>query len=217
MKASIEKRLRLLRAVSQAEQQGHFPLMRELAQELGYRGESSIRRILDELVAEGYLSLQGGGRERQHRIHRLTPKGLQLMPEAPLRSGVPILGEIPAGPLAEAIQVCEEYIDPGDCLRVQPDDFFLRVKGKSMTGDGILHRDLVLLRPNIQANNGEIAAVQIRRTYQPDATLKHIHYQPGKRTVRLRASNPVYGEVIVPAEDVTVVAVYRGLLRRFQG
>lgn len=211
-----DKRLRLLHAIGRAEHAERFPLVRELAQELGYSGESSIRRLVDELVNTGYLHSDGGGRERQRRILRLTDKATPLLTIEPVRDGIPVLGTIPAGPLGEAVQQCGEFVNPGDGLRVQPGDFFLRVKGKSMAGDGILPGDLVLLRPGVQANNGEVAAVQIARSGRYEATLKHVHFQPGKRTVRLRASNVAYGEKILDATEVNVVGVYRGLLRRFE-
>ena len=85
----------------------------------------------------------------------------------------------------------------------------LRVHGHSMTGDGILPGDLVLLRPNIALSLGEIAAVQVGE----DATLKHVHQQPGERVVTLRASNPDYQDMIVPADEVHIVGAYRGLVR----
>lgn len=214
MKPLNSKRLRLLHIVATSQQRGTFPLVRELAQELGYRGESSITRMLDALVDEGYLMKHGGGQERRHRIYTLTPQSQSLLSNSASRPSVPVLGSIPAGPLAEAVQECGEFIDPGDFLRVQGDDFFLRVSGESMTGDGILPGDLVLIRPGMQVSNGEIAAVQIHSARQSDATLKHIYWQPGKQLVRLRASNPAYGEVVLQACEVAVIGAYRGLLRR---
>ena len=234
MKSLNEKRLRLLQLVAKSQQCGEFPLVREMAQTLGYKGESSITRMLDVLVGEGYLHKHGGGKERRHRLYRLTAKGQRvlgsLFPEMALcsetqeamrapvqeavRPTVPVLGHIPAGPLAEAVQECEEWIDPGDGLRVQSGDFFLRVTGQSMTGDGILPDDLVLIRPAMQINSGEIAAVQIHSAVQSDATLKHIHWQAGKKTVRLRASNAAYDDMVLPAGEVEVIGAYRGLLRR---
>ncbi len=218
MKSLNAKRLRLLKRIADNQQNGDFPLVRELAQSLGYRGESSITRMLDALVTEGYLQKHGGGQQRLDRIYRVTPKALNLLSPPPgspqPRSAIPILGSIPAGPLGEAIQECHEFVEAGDILRVHNGDFFLRVTGRSMTGDGILPGDLVLLRPGVQVNNGEIAAVQIHGTTRTEATLKHVHWQPGKQLVRLRASNPRYGETRVPMADVNIVGAYRGLLRR---
>lgn len=219
MTPSKSKRLRLLQSLANYERQGEFPLLRELAQSLGYQGESSIRRMIDSLVNDGYLQNYGGGRERHRRILALTPKAHDLLHSDTFKGGafkgIPVLGEIPAGPLQEAVQECSEFVTPNDFLTTRPHDFFLRVKGNSMTGDGILPGDLVLIRPGVQVENGEIAALQIHGEHQSDATLKHIHWQPGKRTVRLRASNPAYEDLTLPASEVIVVGAYRGLMRHF--
>lgn len=218
MKKLSSKRIQLLQLIGKGQHSGRFPLVRELAQELGLVGESSLTRMLDALEQDRYIVKQGGGQERHRRIYTLTRKAQSILPDLSALLRVPLLGDIPAGPLAEAIaeaiEECAEWIDLGDGLRVQAGDFFLTVKGDSMIGDGILPGDRVLLRPGIQVNNGEIAGVQIRRdTGAFDSTLKHVHCRPNDDTVGLRASNPAYEEIVVAAEDVEVVGVYRGLLR----
>src|SRR4029077_294538 len=89
-------------------------------------------------------------------------------------------------------------------------DFLLRVRGESMIGDGILDGDLVLLRPNVDVQPGEIAAVHTGDSYE--STLKHVHFE--KEGVRLRASNPAYPDLLIPKPEWRGVAgVYRGLVR----
>ena len=217
MKRLSDKRLRLLGLIGRYQRSGQFPLVRELAADLGLAGESSLRSMLKSLVQHHYITKHGGGHERRQCVYTLTAKGESVVPGAtgPLR--IPVLGASPAGPLSEAVQQCDDFIDPGDSLRVQPGDFFLTVKGDSMIGDCILPGDRVQLRPNIQVHNGEIAGVQIKeQSGLYESTLKHVHLQPGRRTVRLRASNPAYEDVVVPSKDVEIVGVYRGLIRRPQ-
>lgn len=80
-----------------------------------------------------------------------------------------------------------------------------------MIGDGILPGDLVLLRPEEDVRQGEIAAVHARDEYE--GTLKHVIVETHQ--VRLRASNPIYEDIIVPAADWRGVAgVFRGLVRK---
>jgi repressor LexA len=89
-------------------------------------------------------------------------------------------------------------------------DFFLRVTGDSMTGDGIRDGDLVLLRPGLEPRWDEIAAAYVGDDYE--ATLKHVRMEPD--AVRLRASNPRYADMLVPREEWRGVAgVFRGLIR----
>ena len=74
------KRIRLLEAVARHQAAGVFPLVRELAQELGLAGESSLTAMLRALEQGGFLTLQGGGRERRQRIYRVTAKARQYVP-----------------------------------------------------------------------------------------------------------------------------------------
>ena len=80
-----------------------------------------------------------------------------------------------------------------------------------MIGDGILPGDKVLLRPNVQVQNGEIAAIHLGDQYL--ATLKHVCFDSGGAEVTLRASNGEYADVIVPGQELQVAGVFRGLIR----
>lgn len=216
MNALSEKRIRLLALLAESQRNGEFLLVREMAARLHLAGRTSLSAMLASLEREGYVVRHGGGEERRQCIYRLTAKGEAVVPTVQRRR-VPVLGTIPAGDLADAVQHCDEFIDPGDSLPVQPEDFFLKIRGVSMIGDNILPDDRVLLRPGIQINNGEIAGVQIKQDNgEYVGTLKHVHFQPGKKLVRLRASNPAYDDILVSARNTSIVGVYRGLIRRLQ-
>lgn len=216
MRTLSEERLRLIRLIDEASRAGERMLAGDLAARLGLAGRTSVAPTLAILEREGYLSRRGGGRQRRECVYQLTALGESLLPQRPARLRLPLLGVIRAGLLAEAIQECEEWIEPGGAFAARPGDLFLTVKGDSMTGDGIHEGDRVLLRPGLVADGGKIAAVQIvDEAGQYEATLKHVHLLPQKNQVRLRASNPNYEDIIVPAETVEVVGVYRGLIRPF--
>lgn len=234
------KRLRLLQLIAQHQENKRFPLVDQLAQEMGLAGRTSLTRMLDALAQEGYLVKHGGGKERHRCIFLLAPQGqLALAPEnaiestegeeypvfgagggaATLQNGglrLPVVGQITAGPLHEVLEYPETMLAPGDSLRARAGDFFLSVVGDSMQGDGILAGDLVLIRPNLAVSNGEIAAVQIgREDGVYESTLKHVFMQREKGTVILRASNPLYADMELPAAETQVVGAYRGLIRPF--
>jgi repressor LexA len=103
----------------------------------------------------------------------------------------------------------EEIIDPGAVLPWLPGDFFLRVRGESMTGDGIMDGDLVLLRPNTGVPNGAIAAACVGD--EREATLKRVFFEGNN--VRLRAANPAWPDVVVPGESLWVAGIFKGLVR----
>jgi len=140
---------------------------------------------------------------------------------------LPILGAIPAGALQEVIAQEEvESVGVDEVLRSHAGDFLLRIKGDSMTGDGILDGDLVLLRPGVEARQGEIAAVIASGAGGDcDATLKRIFWSAGGKSVQpdqakevlLRASNPAYADMVFPAESVRIAGVFRGLIRQGGG
>lgn len=189
---------------------GRPPLTADLMRVLKFSHVSGLTSALKPLTEKGFLDVEGGVRGRQ-RVISLTAKG-----RAAAQMGIPVLGRIPAGPMLLAQGDVTEWIDPGNGLKTQKGDFFLPVFGDSMIGDGILDGDKVLIRPNIVVGNGEIAAVaemQDDSSGEHLATLKHIYYTPGHKSVRLKASNPIYEDIILPAKQLRIVGAYRGLLR----
>ncbi len=201
---------RILDALLQMESQGRPGFISDLVATLELRAESSITPTLERMVRNGFLILSGGGTKGRQRLAQISPKGkLQL--------GVgflPLLGQIPAGPLEEAIA---QYAEPSSFEQLLPwraGDFLLEVKGDSMVGDGILEGDKVLLRPNIQIESGEIAAVLVGEENggAPEATLKRVFFETPSEII-LRASNSKYPDRLIEGERVRIAGVYRGLIR----
>ena len=191
--------------------QGRAPHTSELLERLNYSHISGIDRALKHLRELGLIRVEGGTRGRRRSIE-LTDKG-----RGAAHFGVPVLGKIPAGPMLVADDTVAEWIDAGTTLKTLPGDFFLPVQGDSMIGDGILDGDRVLIRPNVIIGNGQIAAVadtQDEMTGEHLATLKRVYHEPGGETVRLKASNPKYKDLILPAQRVRIVGAYCGLFRR---
>jgi repressor LexA len=177
----------------------------DLVMALKLAGESSLTRMLQKMARGGFVEIQGGGVPGRSRIVRLTAKGRHVLGIG----GLPLLGVIPAGPVSEAIAQAAEIIEPGDLLPHRAGDFLLRVRGDSMSGDGILDKDLVLLRPGVEVPHRAIAAVCVGD--DREGTLKHVFYEGEK--VRLQASNPAYKDVIVAAECVHFAGLLKGVLR----
>lgn len=121
------------------------------------------------------------------------------VPRSPRRPGrepplVPILGSIRAGYPALAEQQAEGYAaadvpDP-EC------HFYLRVSGDSMINAGIRDRDLVLIRQQPTAENGQIVACLVDGEA---ATLKRFRCQNG--VVILQPENPLYEPKLIPLAD----------------
>ncbi len=198
---------RILRAISRVIGSGFPPSVTELADSLGLAGVTSVMPTLRIMERNGFVLIAGGGERGKRRSVILTPRGKAAL----AIGGLPVLGSVPAGPMREALSQCDMVIDEAELLRHKQGDFLLVVDGDSMIGDGIMSGDKVLLRPDVQVNDGEIAAVQVGDDYR--ATLKHVHFGPGRTKLTLAASNPKYAPTIVASADVRVAGVYRGLVR----
>jgi repressor LexA len=207
MEALTSAQSRILDAVAQFARRGQLATVPELVRALGLARESGLTPTLDAIARKGFLSVEGGGRGGVRYV-ALTEPG-------EIASGLafPLLGEIPAGPLQEAREEWLDVLRIGDALRTHPGDFFLKVRGHSMKDAGILPGDCVLLRPGVQAANGEICACLIEQDDgSRQATLKKLHLRGSQ--AHLKAANPAVETLIVPAQSVLVAGVFRGLVRR---
>jgi repressor LexA len=211
MQRLSSKRQRVLRAIAEHQLRGDFPLVRELATELGLAGESSLTRTLEALVEERYLQRQGGGSQRRQRIYTLTSKGqsavlncfeprafeLQVLPIPASQKriqwkGIPVVGWVQAGPWAEI----QSYPEPNyrDDLGADSAEFCaLDVRGDSMIGALIAEGDCVVMRRQDRAAHGQIAVVEWHRADgRSFSTLKVVELDNRGVIKALRPANPKY-------------------------
>lgn len=118
---------------------------------------------------------------------------------------VPVLGKIVAGepistqPLSR--QEAEEWVELTENMVGSGEELFaLRVKGNSMIDASVLDGDIVVLRHQQTADDGDMVAAWIKG--QEETTLKYFHSE-GKN-VRLLPANPAYKPIIRPADDVLI-------------
>lgn len=130
---------------------------------------------------------------------------------------VPVLGPIAAG---EPIQVdpadrdnADEWIDLNEALYRDRDKLYaLRVQGDSMVDASVLNGDIVILRHQEQAENGEMVAAWIEGL--EETTLKRFYHEG--RNVRLRAANPNYQDMVFPAAQVSVKGKVVSVIRQLE-
>ncbi len=175
---------------------GTTPDLAELARNLGVH-YVSLRQHLEALATKGYITFESRGRGR-------SPL-LELPAEA---TGIPVLGDIPAGPLALASAHAEAYLPAVAAAGLVGRTFALRVHGDSMA-DLIQHADVVLLAQRQPQRSGEICAVRVD---EEEVTLKYLDRLGGGQFA-LRPHNPAYPTVEVAGERLAVDGVYSGLLR----
>jgi repressor LexA len=199
--------LRIAKVVAEFERDERPAYVPELVEALKLARPGSLLPTLQIMARNGFVDLPGKreGGKRRAQIVRLTPKGRHALGIG----GLPLLGSIPAGLISEAVAGADEIVDPGAVLPWKPGDFLLRVRGDSMTGDGIMDGDLVLLRPNAEVPNGSIAAACVGD--EREATLKRVFFEEDR--VRLRAAHPAYPDVVVPGASLWVAGIFKGLVR----
>jgi repressor LexA len=126
---------------------------------------------------------------------------------------VPIIGQVAAGALHEAIQHTEDHVRIDRMLiGGQRDVFGLRIRGESMIDAGIHDGDYVFVRKQIDATRGQVVIALVGE----EATCKY--FFPERDHVRLQPANQNMGPIIVPRTDWrdtqllgVVVGVYRKL------
>ena len=139
-----------IRASTQAN--GYPPTLREIGQQVGVRSPSTVKYHLDNLRTLGLLQWDGG------KTRSITLPKDDMMPGP---DQVPVLGNVAAGSPILAEQCIEEYIPYP--TGGHPEDFFaLRVRGESMLGAGIHPDDIVVVRRQSEAVNGEIVVALMR-------------------------------------------------------
>ena len=207
-----------------------------MAKGLTKRQELILQYILDYIQKEGFPpSIREIGRdfqigslrgvtvhldalERKNYITRAnTPRSIRVIHPAYQASNkvimLPLVGSIAAGTPIEAQEHIEDMIPvPYEMVRNVDKAFLLRVRGDSMIGDGILPRDLVVIKPQKTANHGDLVAAMLG----DEATVKRIHFDSNKN-VKLMPSNPAYQPIEVDREDSMVIGKVVGLIRDYEG
>ena len=176
-------------------EQGYPPSVREICAELDFKSPSTAHFHIKNLEERGYI-MRGAGKGRAIALvgegikparpvdHAEPPQ--EFMEEADARENrIPIVGNVAAGGPILAQECIEDYLtfDTGS----RSGEFFaLRVRGESMLGVGILPDDLVVVRRQQTANNGEIVVALLG----DEATVKTFKKQNGE--IWLLPANPDY-------------------------
>jgi len=171
---------------------------------------NSLRGVtvhLDALVRKGYIQ-----RSRQARGIRLLKEGpRELAAVTPVPTLIPVVGRIAAGAPLLAEQNIEERIAVDPRWIPGPGCFAVRVHGDSMINAGISTGDYVIVRPQPEADNGQIVAVLI----EGEATVKRFYRERGGR-IRLQPENPAIEPMFIHPKDqsVRVIGKVVGLFRK---
>jgi len=188
------------------EKEGFPPSIREIGKDFNIGSLRGVTVHLDALERKGYISRAN------------TPRSIRVIHPAFMQQNrvvmLPLLGSIAAGIPIEAQNHEEERIPvPAEMVRNVQNAFLLRIRGDSMIGDGILPRDLVVIKPQKTANHGDLVAALLG----DEATVKRIHFDTNKKHAKLMPSNPSYDPIPIDREDASIIGKVVGLIRDYEG
>ena len=177
---------------------GRTPTGPEIAQHFGFSDASSSYEHLRLLAQKGYLKITRSGRKTPLGI-RLTDLTLNL-----LETSYPLFGTVPAGPLEDVVTQSNQRVRSVEDLipALKPGDYFLSVDGDSMIEAGLQSGDLVVIRSNVAAQDGDICAVWGEGHGN---TLKRVRFE--ENTVLLEPANPAYSPQRLAIDSVRIQGV----------
>jgi repressor LexA len=186
---------------------GYPPSIREIGSAAGISSTSVVDYNLRVLERDGYL-----------RRDREVSRGLGLSAASerfgrPRMVRIPLVGRIAAGEPIEAVSGEQEALEFSANL-ISDDCYALQVKGKSMIEDLIDDGDIVVVRPQETANNGDIVvALLINEGSEAGAaTLKRLYRE--RDQVRLQPANAAMDPIYVRPEELRVQGKVVALLRQ---
>ena len=228
------KQLELLSFIKQrTEADGVPPSFDEMKEALDLRSKSGIHRLITALEERGFI------RRLAHRARALeiiklpeamekpgfkpafAPKVIQGDRSDPPRGAIaveavhalelPVMGRIAAGVPIEAISEVSHHVAvPGSMLAGRGNHYALEVKGDSMIEAGINDGDIVVIREQTTAENGDIVVALVE---DHEATLKRFRRKGSM--IALEAANPAYETRVFPDHLVKVQGRLVGLIRSY--
>ncbi len=181
--------------------EGFSPSVRDIQAHLGIKSTSTVHAYLAKLEEKGYIQKENG-KSRTVRIDSIRNDSRRSIK-------VPVLGKVTAGMPILAIENFEGYIDFPTMNRSYSynDLFALKVSGESMIEAGILDGDIVVVKKDPTADNGQIVVALT----EEGATVKTFYKEKGH--FRLQPENPtmepiIVDEVYILGRVVSVIRYY---------
>ena len=169
---------------------GFSPTYRQIMKSIDISSLNLVQRYVVELERLGRITRNAQG--QINIIPQLKPSGSSM---------TYLVGDIACGSPTEEVQNIEECYALPKTLFGEGDLFMVRAFGDSMIDIGITEGDLVVLRQQNVANDGEVAAVLVNG----ESTLKRIFYKGNK--IILHPENETMSDIIVKAENCVIQGV----------
>lgn len=191
---------------SEVNEKGYPPSVREIAEAVGLASSSTVHGHLSRMETKGYI-----------RRDPSKPRAIEILDQA-LDHNIPkeevhyapVIGKVTAGIPITAVENIEEYIPlPKSHVGSDENLFVLIIEGESMIEAGILDRDLIIVKQQNTAQNGEIV---VAMTEDDEATVKRFFKE--KDHIRLEPENATMESQIYPSVTILgkVIGVYRNVM-----
>ena len=173
------------------------PSFNEIKDKFGLSALSTVHEHITELVDKGFLRRD----ERKERGLYLPAKRQQYIE-------VPLVGAIACGQPIEAIEMPDEFIRVAREDSLRGNIYALKAKGDSMIREGIFDGDLIIVKKQSTAENGDTVVAVIDDN---QATLKK--YFQEKEKIRLQPANPEFAPIYRQEVEIrgVVVKIIRNL------
>ena len=202
VKLSAKQQLILDFLKKEIKQNGYPPTVREICNAVGLSSTSTVHAHLESLERKGYIR-RSPTKNRSTEILEedfYSRMGRELV-------NVPIVGNVAAGvPILAEENIEDTFPIPVDHVK-NDTCFMLHVKGDSMMDEGIMDGDLVLVRQQQTASNGDIVIALI----DDSATVKTFYREAGR--IRLQPANSAFAPMIM--KDCEILGKVIGLYRRY--
>lgn len=178
------------------------PTVREIGDGVGISSTSVVDYNLKALAKRGYIRRDA---DISRGIEMLDEDG-QIEPiDAAERVSVPVMGQIAAGAPIEAIEGHREYVTLTKDLVPNERVYGLRVRGKSMIEDLIDDNDIVVVRAQTTADNGDTVVALLTNGVPEagEATLKRYYREPNG-LIRLQPANSTMEPLFVEEQDLRI-------------
>ena len=173
------------------QENGYSPSVREIGEAVGLSSTASVSYQLRQLKQKGLLQDSGAKGRKRAIVTSVCP------------GQIPVIGLVTAGVPILAVENREGTVAwDGD-----PNCFALRVRGESMIGAGILDGDLVIVRPQPTAEDGQIVVARIG----DEATVKRLSRRDGQ--VWLLPENPAFEPI--DGSEAELVGIVKALQRLY--
>ena len=188
-------------------ERGYSPSLEEMRKHFRLSSRSTVHYYIEVLREKGYLKKL----DHQARAIELSKekKSIDLVK-------IPLLGIIAAGEPIEAIENPETIEVPKSQLSKSGEHYALRVQGNSMIDEGIFDGDIVVIKKQPDAENGETVVALLNGN---EVTLKKIYKEKGR--FKLQPANPTLRpiftkELVIQGKVISVIRSFEELKEKIK-